>query len=171
VVRWMALSRDGKTVAAGGVYNTIRRWDLATARELHTEQQGHDAQVNSVAYSPDGKLLASGGENGQVWIWDAKAGKPVRTLRGTSVRSLQFSPDGQRLTMLSPGRSYSGPVVHIWDVAAWKELFRLPQNDVQAVHALSYSPDGKTLVWADGRTIQSGKERGQVISTLNVCEA
>ncbi len=164
VLRSMALSPDGKTVAVGGVHTTIRLWDRATGRELFSEQQGHDARVNSVAYSPDGKLLASGGDNGQLWIWDAKTGKPVRQLPGTSARCVRFSPDGRRLAFLSGSTTSSGNALHLSDVTTGKELFRLVHEDVRELSALAYSTDGKTVLSTDWVV----KNRKDVLAHLNV---
>jgi RNA polymerase sigma factor (sigma-70 family) len=180
ILRSMALSPDGKTVAAGTVYNTIRLWDLASGRELFAEQRGHDSQVNSVAFAPDGKLLASGGENGQVWLWETATGKPLRELRGTSVRQVAFSPDGRRLALLSPGVYYSGKFIDVHDVATGKKCFQLPPGDAFAgagtrgvrhrqVSTLAFSPGGKTLVSADWKQPQG--TRREVICGLNVWEA
>src|SRR5262245_59994043 len=76
MVRCVAYSPDGKTLASGGDDQTIKLWDVTTGKELAT-LQGHTGQVSSVAYSPDGKMLASGGgvpgEPGEIKLWDVSA--------------------------------------------------------------------------------------------------
>src|SRR5262249_14324836 len=96
MIRSMALSPDGKTVAAGTVYNTIRLCDVDSGKELFGEYQGHDAQVNAVAFSPNGKILASGGDNRQILLWDTATERHLRHLPGSG-RAVAFSPDGRRL--------------------------------------------------------------------------
>src|SRR5262249_33660805 len=49
----VAVSPDGKVLASAGQDKTIRLWDLATARPLHT-LAGNTDDVWSVAFSPDG---------------------------------------------------------------------------------------------------------------------
>jgi WD40 repeat protein len=165
ILRSMALSPDGKTVAIGGLYSTIRLFDLASGRELLSEYEGHDAEVNSMAYSADGKLLAVAGENRQVVIWDTATGQPARQFRGTTARQITFSPDGQRLALLSPGRHYSGKFIHLWDAVTGQELFRIPPGDVRATTTVAFAADGKTLVSSDW------DNRGKVRCDLNVWEA
>jgi RNA polymerase sigma factor (sigma-70 family) len=169
ILRSLALSPNGHTVAVGGVHNTIRLWDVASGKELLAgPHEGHDAQVNSVAYSPDGARLVSGGENRQVWIWDVAAGRPVHVLRAESARQVTFSPDGRYLASLSPGQSYSGKVVHIYDTSTWQELHRLTGDDAQTISALAFTPDGRMLVAADWQRAEAKK--GDVVCNLNVWE-
>ena len=59
---------------------------------------GHAAFVTSFAISDDGKLIVSGSSDKTIKIWDASTGLLQSTLRGDlPVRSVAFSPDGQRI--------------------------------------------------------------------------
>jgi RNA polymerase sigma factor (sigma-70 family) len=144
LIRSMALSADGKTVAVGTVYNVIRLWDLASGKELFSDLEGHDAPVNAVAYSPDGKLLVTGGENGQVRFWDAATGRMLRQLK-TSARSISFSPDGRRLVIARP--HYKN--LRVWDVATARELLALPPKGAREALSAVFSPDGKQVLSVD----------------------
>ena len=64
----VALSRDGKTLAAGNADGTVRLWDVATHRQI-TALTGPGGPVNSVAFSPDGTTLAAGSADGRVRVW------------------------------------------------------------------------------------------------------
>jgi WD40 repeat protein len=57
-VRCVAFSPDGKRLAAGNRYGTVRIWDVATCKEVKTIT-GHMGDVWSIAFSPDGKTLAA----------------------------------------------------------------------------------------------------------------
>src|SRR4029077_16660276 len=57
-VRCVAFSPDGKLLAAGNRYHTVRVWDVATKKEIKT-LTGHMSDVWSIAFSPDGKTLAA----------------------------------------------------------------------------------------------------------------
>jgi WD40 repeat protein len=101
----MALSRDGRFVAAGGASRDVPLWDLADpskATPIHT-LTGHAGDVWSVAFSSNSRILATGGTEGAVRLWDPASRKPplsvlaVPSERRRPVTSLSFSPDGRVL--------------------------------------------------------------------------
>ncbi len=57
-VRCVAFSPDGKTLAAGNRYGTVRIWDVASRKEIKTIT-GHMGEVWAIAFSPDRKTLAA----------------------------------------------------------------------------------------------------------------
>ena len=64
-----AFSPDGKRIVSGGMLDhTVRVWDIATGRTLHT-YKGHTGGVTSVTYFPDGKRIASASADGSARIW------------------------------------------------------------------------------------------------------
>jgi WD40 repeat protein len=117
----LAVSRDGKTLAAGmyrdsgGLSSNIQLWQLATGREVAT-LSGHAGHVPSVAFAPDSKTLASGSWDGTVKLWDAAIGRELFTFgqqRASPVNAVAFSPDGKTLAAgCKDGR------IRLWDVAA-----------------------------------------------------
>ena len=72
----LVFSPDGKTLASGNTYHTIKLWDVATARTTAT-LKGHTGTVHFVAFSPDGKTLASGSEDKTVRLWYVAAAKDI----------------------------------------------------------------------------------------------
>src|SRR5207253_1907495 len=56
----VALSADGKTLAAGTGGGTVRVWDVATRKELAALRPKAGGIVRALAFAPDGKPLASG---------------------------------------------------------------------------------------------------------------
>ena len=101
----VAVSPDGRHVAAVGSLDGIRVWDVDPLRPLG-DAFGH--AVRSVAYSPDGRLIASGSDDGTVQLWDSNSHRPVRppmdpyqgmlTDRvSPGIASLSFTPDGAYL--------------------------------------------------------------------------
>jgi hypothetical protein len=61
-VTGVAFRRDGARLASASQDRTIRIWDLATGRLIHT-LEGHTDKVAAVCFSPDGRLLFSGGHD------------------------------------------------------------------------------------------------------------
>lgn len=84
-------------------------------------QQGHLAQVSTVAFGEDGQVLVSASFDGTVRIWDVGTGKLVRILRGATRASspppVAISPDGRLL-----GARIARDEVGIWDLATGRQL-------------------------------------------------
>ena len=77
-VRSVAFSPDGKLLAAGNRYHTVRIWDVASKKEIKT-LDGHMSDVWSIAFSPDGKTLAAADTDwkkaSKVKLWDTTTWK------------------------------------------------------------------------------------------------
>ncbi len=63
----IALSPDGKYVAAGFADHTVKVLDIMTGSTLLT----HMGDIGAIGWSPDGKYIASGGSDGTVQVWIA----------------------------------------------------------------------------------------------------
>ncbi|HSQ55874.1 MAG TPA: hypothetical protein VLM40_09010, partial [Gemmata sp.] len=154
--RSMAVSRDGKLAAAGTVYNVIRVWDVATGKEISIQADGHDAPIHSVAFAPDGKTLVTGGANKHIHVWDAASGRQVRQLTGQSASQVSFSPDGKRMASTWLWNKHA----RIWDMDRGVELCQLAHDSADEVHAIGFSPNGKTMVSASWKRGDDPKSRG-----------
>lgn len=65
----VALSPDGKLVAAGSLDTMVRVWNVQTGQQVE-RLKGHKDSVYSVAFSPDGKCLVSGSLDRTLRVWD-----------------------------------------------------------------------------------------------------
>jgi len=110
----VAVSPDGKRVAAGSWDHKARIWDLATG-QLQLEIPHEGLYVHGVAWSPDGKWLATGGsaKGKYLSLWDAQTGKLVTTLPGhtDAVVNVGFSDNGDWLISTSYDET-----ARLWDL-------------------------------------------------------
>ena len=65
----LALSPDGRRLAAGASDGRITIWDVASHLELAT-LEGHKEEVTSLAFTPDGDHLVSASKD-QLRVWRA----------------------------------------------------------------------------------------------------
>jgi WD40 repeat protein len=78
----LALSADGKKLAAGGCDRAVRVWDIAGGvKDAKLEQtvENHADWVLGVAFTSDGKFLLSGSRDKTAKVWDLKAKESVMT--------------------------------------------------------------------------------------------
>lgn len=142
----VAVSPDGRTIAAGYMDKAVRLWNIADGTESAT-LTGHGQQVFTVAFSPDGSTLASGSGDGTIRLWDlsAMAERAVLTV-GSGIREIEVSPDGQ---LLAAG-SLDG-AVRLWRMSTGAEVAGM-QGDSRQVNAIAFNRDGSLLasVWQNG---------------------
>jgi WD40 repeat protein len=153
----LALSPDGKRLAAGGMYDSeIRLWELpATVPrtwKMSKEEQSHAA---AVAFADPQTLVTAGqdtNKDGTIRIWDlAKTDPQAQTaLRGHTslVNSLALSQNGQ--VMASAGGSDAS--VRIWDLPRRRELHQFFGAKGGTVGPVALSPDGKLLAFSSSFT-------------------
>ncbi|MFI9051009.1 hypothetical protein [Streptomyces sp. NPDC053427] len=104
----IAISPDGRLLAAGDLAGRVTLWDGQARRQLGqlpatdggTPADGPEA-VNALVFSPDGTTLATAGDHGTVRLWDTAShqplGGPLPTTPDDPVLALAFTPDGRTL--------------------------------------------------------------------------
>jgi WD40 repeat protein len=96
----LALSPDGRFLAAGTWVGTIVVWDLETGRQVK-ELKGQARGVIGLDFSPDGRLLVSASLGGPMWVWDVATGLWIATVpaRPVGAERVRFFDDGTHLAI------------------------------------------------------------------------
>jgi serine/threonine protein kinase/WD40 repeat protein len=153
----LAISPDGRMLAAGNRLGMAEVWSLPEARLL--DRQPLDtgrAPITCLAFGRDPVwrtgpgaermppwVLAAGNQAGTVILWDLVALKPRASCLGSGVdiKAIDFTPDGQRLA--TGGRHE----VRIWDAATGHRLLQIEAYDY--LPGLRFDPDGRRLALAE----------------------
>jgi WD40 repeat protein len=145
VIKSLAFSHGGKTIAAARSDGTVRLWDVATGRQVSAPVTGAGGDtIFSVAFSPVGNTLGIGSlgvTTATVRLWDTAAGRQTGSFPvGEGLTSVAFSPDGRTLVT----GSYQG-TVRFFDVATRSQLGRPLTGVSGQISSLAFTPDGRTL--------------------------
>jgi RNA polymerase sigma factor (sigma-70 family) len=140
-----AFSPDGRFLAACEPQREIRGfggsctaylYDVATGKRLYGKKV-FGSGIRSFAFSPDSKLVAFSGSH-HTYLWDTATGKEVLAIH-LGLGAMTFSPDGR----LFAGSAGGG--IRLWEVATLKHC-GLFEGHREAVHALAFSPDCRSLL-------------------------
>ncbi|MFC4532916.1 TIR domain-containing protein [Sphaerisporangium dianthi] len=159
----LALSPDGRLLAAGDHTGAVKIWNPATGAPLH-DLRGHTGRVYALDFHPSGDLLVSGDTIGAVRLWDPRTGRPQGALAGHSgaVYQVLFSPGGDTLAT-----GDSDGVVRMWEPDTGRQRAELSGHR-GSVWPFAFRPDGRQLATAsnDGTARLWDPETGQCRQTL-----
>ena len=138
----LAASPDGQRIAASGAAGSVSFWEVATGKQIGTEQRIHTSTVYTIASSDDGAWMVSGGLDGYVQRWNARTGEPDGRLcrLGFAVRSVRFLPHQHSLVVAAK----SDGEAEIIDLETGQSLAEF-QGHLGSLTITAISPDGKLL--------------------------
>jgi WD40 repeat protein len=165
VFQCLAVSPDGRLIAAGDEGGWIGLWEMETGKQLGVIR-AHPRDVSSIAFSPDGKSLVTAGrvspgqKNSTIKIREitdnqlgaersftpgsALAAASTATSdadisgNGIPVSFVTFSPDGELLAAAG-----SDGVIRIWDLQSGSA--RRLEDPGHQIQGLAFSPDSKKI--------------------------
>ncbi|QDT47689.1 translocation protein TolB [Symmachiella dynata] len=167
----VAFTADSTTLFSSGWDGRIRRWDVATQKQLTLP--GALRATGASAASPDGKSVAFCDDTGTVHLHNVADGSEVRQLKmpGTSYSELAFSPDGRQLA--GGGLANEQTHVAVWDLSDGRLLHRWEWPKGRDTHSniteLSFSRDGQhvaAVVFRQSRGYIWDLTTGKQIATL-----
>ena len=77
-VRCVAMSADGKWIAAGDEKGIVRIWTLGGSEP--SVIQAHDGHIGALSFSPDSQLLDTTSYSGEVILWQLPSGTKLKSL-------------------------------------------------------------------------------------------
>ena len=105
----LAVSNDGKWIAAGTLWGEVIVWDAKTYEKVFSHRDDIK-DINGVDFSPDSTQLVSASDNKTASIWDIAARKRVQTLGHKKlVTAAKYSPQGDRIA------TATDDCVRVWD--------------------------------------------------------
>jgi WD40 repeat protein len=171
----VAISPDGKRVAAAGGDGVVRLWDDVTAMPLPKPRQhdDHGDIVSAAVFAEDGRVLISSGYDATVRAWSTgRTGKvsfvlPTDQADGMGrLFCLAVSPNGRLL--LCGGQD---KMVHLWDLQK-QEHVRSFKGHPASVTSVAFAGNGRLA--ASGSSDSDGTVRiwkvpeGDMLHQLNL---
>ncbi len=127
IVLSVALSADGKTVAAGSADRTARGFHFADGKELWRASL-HSDWITGVAFSPDGKWVATASKDRTVKVLEAGTGKLFTTFNG---HRRQYAPHVGQFEVYAVAFDSTGTALSVGGgaaIRAWEPVKTQDEN-------------------------------------------
>lgn len=135
----VAVSPDGKLLAAGCTDGSVQLHDIATKTLART--LAGQSEYALPRFSPDGEVLAVGGDSAPIVLYDTAEWKPTASLECEGAYRFALCPRGRHL---AAGESEGE--VRVWNLATLER--RQFRQMSRAVCGIAFAPDGGPLVTA-----------------------
>lgn len=141
----VAVSPSGEWLAIGArALGQLLVWEWQS-ESFVLKQQGHAAEMNSLAYAPDGRHVATAGADGKVKLWDTASGFCFVTFaeHSAGVSQVEFA-----------GRAGAGGVlfsasldgtVRAWDLARYRNFRTFTSPAPAQFASLAVDPSGEVV--------------------------
>ena len=167
LVHYLAFSPDGSILASADGDGTVLYWNIKTGDQLPPNITEHTDEVGTISFMNGSSTLASVAYSGIITLWDLETSQRTTHRTKTAFENtrhsleaipLAFSPDGTKLASMgilnTPTEPLgTTPLIRLIDVTTGRELTNLTYFNEDVTPYLTFSPDGKTVVFsAHGHT-------------------
>jgi WD40 repeat protein len=149
----VAISRDGKYIASGGIDGSAIIWDISM-NDSHRELIGHQDAIENLTFSPDGKWLVTTSNDTTMKIWNVHNGNLLQDYTDFTgvVLGATFSPDGKLF-------AFSDETIHLWQLSDNSDgdqtgISRCGTLTIPNAISETFSPDGSQLAGISGNDIK-----------------
>ncbi len=171
----VAFSPRNTAVATAGFGGELKIWGPPNCELLQTIPGPNLSTRRALTFSPDGDAVAVGGDDRTVRIYEVHTGKLKQTFADHigNVFSIVISPDSKTLASAAIKHEMKDRVatgkfaseICLWDMESGKR--KQTWNADQAyILSLAFSPNGKTLAYADGKVRIRDVMSGEMKQTL-----
>lgn len=118
---------DPNIFASGSTDSLVKIWD-ARLKKCTTTFEGHDSDINAVAYFPDGHCVGSGSDDSSCRLFDARAMRQLNIYQTDAIvcgiTSVAFSSSGRLLFA-----GYDDYSCYGWDVVNNAKYLKLTGHE------------------------------------------
>lgn len=141
----VALSPDGRYLAAGGSDGFISVWETAGGDQPLVRIHAHDGGFTKLSFSPSGQFLASAGGHHVMKVWKWQAEEEIFAWGFSDmVLSVEFSQ--VRNQLLTCGRDGAAALWEVMPEAEGNQVVRIAELRHQTCGVYgAFSPDGSTV--------------------------
>ncbi len=163
----IAADRDGR-VAVSGADGSIRTYVSGNGgADAETVLSGQNARALSLGFGLDGDLL-SGDDDGALRRWDPATGQKLvdrSGAHGSPIMGLDTSPDGSLVATVALDGT-----ARIWDAERLSPRTPVLSTGSSGGGDVEFSPDGRQIVVASGRTVTIWSVAGGQIARFDAAE-
>jgi WD40 repeat protein/energy-coupling factor transporter ATP-binding protein EcfA2 len=141
----LAISPDGKHVAAGAIDGTVILFDIGAKTKI--EGHGQHGAIDAIGFDPSGGRVLSASEDGSAVILDAASGAIQKTLAAKpgapAALTASFNPSGNGFET-----TYADGSVNLWTLGG--DPVAVLRAHAGAAPVAGFSPDGNLLATGGG---------------------
>ena len=162
IVHYLAFSPDGSILASASGDGPVLYWNINTEDQLPPNITEHTDVVRAMNFINDSSTLVSVADSGIITLYDLETSQRTTHRTKTDFENtrywleaipLAFSPDGTKLASKGILNTPTEPLgttsrIRLIDVSTGRELTSLTYSNEDVTPNLTFSPDGKTVVFS-----------------------